>query len=76
MSVVAWLASKFKQTKQTTFCWCPVCRWELCAGGEFLIDDEHGVKYRCAQCKSVSRWDFDAPVPLLLECSASEWRKR
>jgi predicted RNA-binding Zn-ribbon protein involved in translation (DUF1610 family) len=58
-----WPFSK-PRSKQTTFCWCPDCRFELCAGGTFLSDDEHGVKYKCAECGRISIWDFDMPVPV------------
>jgi predicted RNA-binding Zn-ribbon protein involved in translation (DUF1610 family) len=55
-------------SRQTTRVYCPTCRNELVANGVLLYDSPtHGVLYRCDNCDSFSRWDFDAPAPLLLE---------
>ena len=52
--------------KQTTFCYCPQCRNELCANENFVSDDGETVIYCCSQCKHVSQWFFGAPVPILI----------
>lgn len=48
-----------KPTNQTTWCWCPGCRDDLCSNDSFLSDDERGVHYICTQCGTESWWDFD-----------------
>lgn len=55
-----------KRTKQTTFAWCPHCRFELCAGGECVSDNDSGVLFKCNGCGHRSLWWFDDPVPFLL----------
>lgn len=52
--------------QQTCWTYCPRCRAELTAVGDVLYDDARGVAYRCPECETLSLWDFDAPVPLLL----------
>lgn len=59
---------------QTTFCYCPGCRRELCEQHAELThvgildrgSQRYLVKYRC-WCGKRTVWDFDAPVPILLE---------
>ena len=52
--------------KQTTFCFCPNCRNELCGTGSFVSDIDGLVTYKCTGCGKESKWNFDAPVPVLL----------
>ena len=62
----------FERTpEQTTFVYCPNCRFELTAGGTMLSDDAKGVAYCCKSCEHLSLWDFDAPVPLLISGSVA-----
>jgi hypothetical protein len=51
---------------QKTFCYCPQCNGELVAANCPYEDDGQVVTYHC-ECGTMSRWLFDAPVPLLLE---------
>lgn len=47
---------------------CPTCRNELTSGPARYWEDKHGhVNYECNMCTTRSRWDFDLPVPVLLE---------
>lgn len=57
---------KKKKEKQTTFCYCPVCKNELISSDSFVSDKEV-VTYKCTKCGIVSEWDFDAPAPILLK---------
>ena len=61
----AWRAPR----KQTTFVYCPGCRYELVAGGDWLGQDVTQPEveaYKCARCGTISAWLFDAPAPILL----------
>ena len=49
---------------QTTFAWC-FCGNELCSSNSF-IEDSDAVYYRCSKCLTKSKWNFDAPAPILL----------
>lgn len=64
--MMLWMLAGAAAPKQTTFCYCPHCRNELCANGDLLSDTDL-VRFRCSRCGHESGWDFDAPVPLLLE---------
>jgi len=47
---------------------CPTCRTELTAGAAKCWEDRHGyVHYECDMCNTRSRWDFDLPVPVLID---------
>ena len=65
--MLAWFRSLFSPgPRQTTFCYCPSCYRELCAGDSFVSDDDRGVQYRCERCGETSWWDFDTyPMPVL-----------
>lgn len=63
-----------KQNKETVYktaCYCPLCNNELIGSGSF-VSDFRLVTYKCVECEIVSNWDFDAPVPLLIECEIDE----
>lgn len=55
-----------KKEKQTTLCYCPNCKNELISSDSF-VSDEDVVTYKCVKCSIVSKWDFDAPTPILLK---------
>jgi len=56
------------KSKQTTFVYCPTCRNELTGErSSYVYDENYHVLYKCFDCGTFSLWDFDAPVPLLLE---------
>lgn len=56
---------------QKTFVYCPVCRFELVAGGEWLGQDTTTFHeaYRCNRCGAFSTWDFDFPAPVVVSHS-------
>lgn len=56
-----------RKPKQSTWCYCPSCKVDLCSNDSFVSDTEDtGVIYRCTGCGHVSVWDFDLfPVPVV-----------
>ena len=66
-----WKAWRLRR-RQTCFIYCPSCRFELVAGGEWLgqdIETAHEA-YRCNRCDTLSTWDFDTyPVPVTVEAT-------
>ena len=54
-----------QKNKQKTFCYCPNCNNELISSNSFIKDTDY-VYYKCSKCGQESKWDFDAPVPLLI----------
>jgi len=52
--------------KQNTFCYCPKCNNELISSNSFIKDTDF-VYYKCNKCGQESKWDFDFPVPILVE---------
>ena len=55
-----------QKPKQYTFCYCVVCKNELCSTESFVSDTEV-VRFKCSRCGSISDWDFDvAPFPILI----------
>ena len=60
------IGGKSARVKQTTFCYCPTCRHELCSDPDAFVYDKEWVRYKCPKCGTYSDWHFDAPVPLLL----------
>ena len=69
-----WKLIKYKwQTRnQKTFCYCPICRNELCSTNSYLfyrLCEEGGFEfYKCSRCGCQSKWNFDiAPAPILIE---------
>lgn len=66
------LVKNAKNPTQTTWCYCPQCKKDLCSNDSFISDDDNGVLYQCTNCGCESLWDFDAaPVPLLVKCNSS-----
>ena len=52
--------------KQGTFCWCPICKEDLCSNNSFKSDTDL-VRYECSNCGCRSAWNFDIPSPLLIK---------
>jgi len=52
--------------KQSTFCYCPNCRRDLCGQSDAFKDDDGAVVSYSCRCGTHSRWLFNAPVPILL----------
>lgn len=61
-----------KQLKkgQYTFCYCK-CGNELISSNSFLRDTDF-VYYKCSKCGKISKWDFDAPCPILIDSEVVE----
>lgn len=59
---------KVKPTKQTLWCWCPGCKKDLVSSKSFVKDTDF-VYYKCTNCGTESKWDFDTygPVVVLVE---------
>ena len=56
------------QNEQYTFCYCPICKYELCGSDSFVSDNRLGVTYKCQQCGCKSLWNFDViPGALLMK---------
>lgn len=55
-----------KKPRQTTFCYCPVCKSELISTNSYVGHSEF-VRFKCTNCKTESKWIFDTPVPLRLQ---------
>lgn len=55
-------------TKRTCWVFCPQCRHDLNGDDKsFVIELGSMVTYRCASCGHISRFFFDAPVPIYQE---------
>ena len=55
-----------KQLKkgQYSFCYCK-CGNELISSNSLLMDTDF-VYFQCSKCRKISKWDFDAPCPILV----------
>lgn len=51
---------------QNTFIYCPKCDTELISSNSFVKDTDY-VYCRCRNCGTESKWDFDAPCPILIK---------
>lgn len=53
----------WKHRDQKTWCFCPICKQDLCSTDSFVSDTGHGdknrVKYKCTRCGARSVWNFD-----------------
>lgn len=56
--------SNYKK-QQRTHVYCPKCNNELVKNGN-LIRDTDFVYFKCSKCGHESKWDFDAPCPILI----------
>ena len=61
-----------RNKKQVTFCYCQTCGNELVSTKSFVNDDDGIVTYKCSFCGTVSKFDFYAPAPILLEINNKE----
>lgn len=66
------IKSPEQKRKQTTFCYCPNCKNELIGSDSFISDDDL-VKFQCMECKSITEWLFDAPVPILIKVDGNKY---
>lgn len=54
--------------RQSTWCYCPKCKEDLCSSDSLVMDDYDRVEYVCTNCGHWSLWNFDiAPCPILME---------
>lgn len=57
------LKKAWKHRNQMTWCFCPVCKQDLCSTDSFVSDTGHGkdnrVTYKCSRCGAKSTWNFD-----------------
>ena len=61
---------KVKTTNQTCFIYCPVCNKEMTS--KSVIIDTDFVYCKCEHCGAESKWDFDAPCPILVSTNYRE----
>lgn len=65
MPIWIMLQNAQKKNRQKTFCYCPNCKNELISSHS-LENDTDFVYFKCSKCGQKSKWDFDAPTPLLI----------
>lgn len=67
---------KLYKQGQRTFVYCPHCDNELISSESFVKDTDF-VYYKCANCSTESKWDFDCPAPYIVgyKPQGEEWRK-
>lgn len=71
-------AKKFPKPRQTTWVYCPGCKVDLVNNHNREVVDGDVVKYFCFACNTVSRWNFDFPVPILIDAyykDFNDWDK-
>lgn len=56
---------KVATTNQTCFIYCPKCDKEMST--KSIIEDTDFVYCKCEHCGTKSKWDFDAPCPILVD---------
>lgn len=61
---------KLLKQGQRTFVYCPHCETELISSNSFVADTDY-VYYKCANCKTETKWDFDFLCPILVEYKPS-----
>lgn len=52
--------------KRYSFIYCPKCDADLIENNSFYEDTDY-VYYECTNCGTKSKWDFDAPCPILVD---------
>lgn len=57
---------KLHKEGQNTFVYCPKCNTELISSNSF-VEDTDFVYYKCANCSTMTKWDFDFLCPILVE---------
>lgn len=55
---------KVATTEQTCFIYCPECNKEMTS--KSILEDTNFVYCKCEHCGTKSKWDFDAPCPILI----------
>lgn len=64
------LKMAWNNRNQRTFCYCPVCKQDLCSTDSFVKDTDF-VYYDCSRCKTKSKWNFNALAPILIDWKLS-----
>lgn len=75
-NLIKWI--KEARPEQTTWCFCPGCKKDLCTGNNVIMTDTDLVRYFCGDCNIVSVWNFDMPVPMLIDAyyqDPNDWFK-
>lgn len=68
MKFVKDIISKILRCKQDDRCKCPYCNEQMSATPKNLKSVDQGIyEYTCDNCNKTSKWNFDAPLPELLE---------
>ena len=76
IQVAVWaIKRELSLRRQRTFCWCPICKEDLCSNNSF-IEDTDLVRYECSNCGCLSSWDFDAPSPILIKHSEISYNNK
>ena len=75
------LKMAWKHRNQSTWCFCPVCKQDLCSTDSFVSDkgrgDKNKVTYKCSRCSCKSIWNFDVIMGgFLLSASVVEPKVR
>ena len=60
--------------EQRTFCYCPICKEDLCSNDSFKEDTDL-VRYECKNCGCRSSWNFDMPAPMLVRSDEIVYNK-
>lgn len=66
--------SKEEFKRQRNFIYCPECQNELISGRGYSSERLIGMDkdrllewFKCNECKTITKWDFDTPTPILVE---------
>lgn len=68
---------KLHKEGQNTFVYCSECDNELISSNSFVKDTDF-VYYKCSNCGTETKWDFDFLCPILVEYKTikdTEWKK-
>lgn len=52
--------------KQRNWVWCPKCHHDLVGTNSFREETDY-VYYKCSNCSTESKWDFNCICPILLD---------
>lgn len=61
----------FKKLNHKKKCPCPICNNDLVSSNSYL-EGHDIIKFRCVNCKTDSKWVFEAPVPFVIHSDMDE----